>query len=383
MKRIAILGGGPAGSFAGHRLASAGFDVTIFDEKPAWEKPCGGGLTFKAYSRYPFLAENAAPKRRVTEAILDTPRAAPVRLTLRNPLLIYSRSELNGMLLERAAAAGARVERARVSEMERGGESWRLRTSAGVAEADFCIVATGARNSLAGTRMPFAAGEAVPALGYFVPGDQAHVDLVFLPNMGGYIWMFPRHDHVSAGISAKGVPAARLRMTLEAYLTVRGVEWQGAPFYAHVLPALKASSWPNLRPTGDGWLVVGDAAGLVDPVTGEGIYYALLSAELACDALLESGLTSAAAKRYQETLWTDIAADLQCAARMADWFYHGSFLRGSIPSRMAQFAHRSRSVAAVVQDLFAGTQPYATLKKRLIRTIPAALLEMAFGGGAA
>ncbi len=57
MKRVAILGGGPAGAFAAERLASAGLGVVLMDEKLAWEKPCGGGLTHKAYSQYPFLTE--------------------------------------------------------------------------------------------------------------------------------------------------------------------------------------------------------------------------------------------------------------------------------------------------------------------------------------
>src|ERR1035437_2157433 len=63
MKRVAILGGGPAGAFAAEKLASAGLGVVLMDEKLAWEKPCGGALTHKAYSQYPFLIENSTPKR--------------------------------------------------------------------------------------------------------------------------------------------------------------------------------------------------------------------------------------------------------------------------------------------------------------------------------
>ena len=53
--KVAVLGGGPSGAFAAERLAAAGVDTLLFDEKLAWEKPCGGGLTWKAYSQYPFL----------------------------------------------------------------------------------------------------------------------------------------------------------------------------------------------------------------------------------------------------------------------------------------------------------------------------------------
>src|SRR5688572_568011 len=63
MKRVAVLGGGPAGAFAAARLASAGVSTVLLDEKLAWEKPCGGGLTWKAYSQYPFLADNDTPRK--------------------------------------------------------------------------------------------------------------------------------------------------------------------------------------------------------------------------------------------------------------------------------------------------------------------------------
>ncbi|MGO9095379.1 MAG: hypothetical protein ACLQGV_09155 [Bryobacteraceae bacterium] len=73
MKRVAVLGGGPAGAFAAERLASAGLATVVLDEKLAWEKPCGGGLTAKAYRRYPFLLDNNLPKRLVSHTVLAAP----------------------------------------------------------------------------------------------------------------------------------------------------------------------------------------------------------------------------------------------------------------------------------------------------------------------
>ena len=100
MKCVAILGGGPAGAFAAAQLASAGLAVQVFDEKLAWEKPCGGGLTYKAYTQYPFLIDNDIPKRLVTETVLSAPSAGDVSLRLEDPLLIYSRLDLNRLLLD-------------------------------------------------------------------------------------------------------------------------------------------------------------------------------------------------------------------------------------------------------------------------------------------
>src|SRR3954468_7122356 len=119
MKRVAILGGGPAGAFAAERLASAGLHVVLVDEKLAWEKPCGGGLTHKAYSQYPFLIENVTPKKTITRTVLAAPKTQPVTLSLENPLLIYSRYDLNSLLLDRAQRAGAQLEQTRILNIER------------------------------------------------------------------------------------------------------------------------------------------------------------------------------------------------------------------------------------------------------------------------
>jgi len=175
MRRVAILGGGPAGAFAAERLARGGLETFVFDEKLAWEKPCGGGLTYKAYQQYPFLIENETPKRVVTETCLAAPKAGAVSMGLTRPLVIYSRLDLNRMLLERAQQAGAQLEKTRVLGMERCGRSWLLKTQHGSVEADFCVVATGARNPLRNVGTEWTRSDTMYALGYYVPTQQDHI----------------------------------------------------------------------------------------------------------------------------------------------------------------------------------------------------------------
>jgi len=382
MKRVAILGGGPGGAFAAERLASAGLDVLVFDEKLAWEKPCGGGLTYKAYSQYPFLIENSTPKRLISETTLAAPHGGEVSLKLDDPLLIYSRLDLNRMLLERAERAGAQIEKARVLEMSRHGRGWRLRTNSGTAHADFCIVATGARNALAEVGTQLTPEDTMLALGYYVPGDQARIDIQFLPRLEGYIWVFPRCGHLSVGICGKGEPASSLRKRLEQYLTERGIAWKGAAFYSHLLPSLNAASWKKNRVAGDGWMAVGDAAGLVDPVTGEGLYYAIRSADLAARAVLsEVGEPAGKACEYEQSLRRDFAADLEFGSRLAKRVFLGRFLFGSVPARMVQFTRRSPRFSAIIQDLFAGKQPYLGLKRRLLQNLNGSLYDVSMSLG--
>src|SRR5439155_2926383 len=156
VRRVAVLGGGPAGAFAAAELAASGLDTILLDDKLAWEKPCGGGLTYKAYHQYPFLMHNDAPKKLITETVLAAPGAGEVSLQLNEPLLIYSRFDLNRLLLERAERAGAQIEKTAVLGIQRQSSGWRLKTKSGGLDADFCLVATGARNTLrvVGTEFP-------------------------------------------------------------------------------------------------------------------------------------------------------------------------------------------------------------------------------------
>jgi len=376
MKPVAVLGGGPAGAFAAERLASAGLDTVVFDEKLAWEKPCGGGLTYKAYHTYPFLIENDTPKKLVTETVLAAPHARAATLRLSEPLLVYSRLDLNRLMLERAERAGARIEKARVLEIVRTTTGWRLRTSGGALDAGFCVIATGARNPLRDFGTQLAPQDAMSALGYYVPGDQPQIDIQFLPQLEGYIWIFPRCGHLSVGICGKREPAASLRKRLENYMAQRGLCWKGAAFFSHLLPSLETPAWRRNRVAGEGWLAIGDAAGLVDPITGEGLYYALRSADLAAKALL-ADLGGLAEQAYRRMLRRDFAADLEFGSRLAKRVFLGRFLFGSVPARVVQFTRRSSRFSGVMQDLFAGTQPYLGLKNRLLRNLNGSLYEIA------
>jgi len=378
--QVAIVGGGPAGACAAAQLASAGVRTILLEEKLAWEKPCGGGLTYRAYQRFPFLLGWQAPCRQVREVVFQAPGTDPARLWLRWPMLIYSRRQLNGLLLERAARAGAEIERARVTAVERGPAGWRIQAGGTTVEASFCVVANGARNCLRGLGIPFRAADVMYALGYYVEATQQAAEIAFLAGLRGYIWVFPRVDHLSVGICGKGEPALALRERLEQFLERRGLPYRHSCFYAHVLPSLETGSWSHARLAGSGWIAAGDAAGLVDPITGEGIYYAMRSGELAAQALIEAGLNpDRAPARYIQLLERDFLPELEFASRIAPRVYAGQFLGGTVPQRAVQFLRYSARFREVMQDLLAGLQPYTGLKQRLYRNLRATLQEVVLG----
>jgi flavin-dependent dehydrogenase len=362
MRQIAIVGGGPAGAMCGERLASAGFNVTIFDEHLAWEKPCGGGLTHKAVVAYPFLFDSPCAKKLVQTVELISSRGHRARLDLDHPIVIYSRKVLNGLLLERAAAAGCRVVRSHVGQVDTGGSRVRLRVGEAWSEADFVVIAAGARNALPLGAQPLARGDLEMTVGYFIPSQADAIRVKFLKRFEGYIWSFPRADHLSVGIcgSMARHTMPELRQRLEQFLSDEGISAKGGSLYSHVLPSPQLQTLRERRLAGPNWALAGDAAALVDPITGEGLYYALRSGDLLAEMLI-----AGSPARYPERLRADFSVDLEFGTRVARHVYSGRFLGGAVTTRMVQFINRSATFRTLMGDLFSGAQNYSSLKGRL------------------
>jgi geranylgeranyl reductase family protein len=382
MKEISIVGGGPAGAMCGERLARAGFDVTIFEERPGWEKPCGGGLTRKAIERYPFLLGNALSKREVrTAEIISNNRRGENRraqFDLGRPIVIYSRKVLNRLLLERAAAAGCRVVESRVASVDTHGDTPGERVhliARGVEhKCDFVVLAGGARNQLLPDTTPLRPQDLEMTLGYFIFAEEDVLKIKFLPQFEGYLWSFPRADHLSVGICGKMAEYSTqtLRRHLERFICEENLSTRGAQFFAHVLPAPEADTIHHRRVAGKNWALVGDAAACTDPITGEGLYYALRSGDLLAEALIQE-----APETYSAQLWSEFSADLEFAARIARVVFRGQFLGAAVTTRMVQFLSRSATFREVVRDVFSGSQNYRTLKGRLWAQLGGTLAEIA------
>jgi flavin-dependent dehydrogenase len=377
---IAIVGGGPAGALAAALLGAVGRDVLIFDEKLAWEKPCGGGITHKALERYPFLAEAGGASNLVSECELISPSGQRVRFRLQQSVAIFSRLALNGMLLERARRAGPSVEirNERVTQIARTGDAWRLITPRCEYRASYLILAAGARNPFRAQLLsPILPGDLMVTAGYFIPRDSSPDDgplmqIQFLEGITGYIWVFPRAGHVSAGISGKmgEISTGELRRILERWLPENGFRLDGARFYSHILPSLRTRTFERLEVCREGWAMIGDSAGLVDPITGEGLYYALRSAELCAGALLAGRPDD-----YSAQLAEEVLPELRLAARVSERFYNGQVFGGSVLERMVALTAQSASFRELMSDLFAGTQGYGDLRARLYRVLPTVLKE--------
>lgn len=382
LKSVAIIGGGPAGATAAERLLRSRPDlhVSIFEERLGWEKPCGGGLPYKVLDRYPFLLEAAEPHFVTRDCEFVAGNGDAARFTMRRPLAIYSRRVLNALLLDRARNAGAEVIADRVIDLQRAdgssGRGLELRTRQGARHScDHVVIAAGGRTTLRRQlARPFTSGDLLLTFGYYVPGSAELLRVQFFRGFEGYAWAFPRPDHLSVGIaaSARHSSMADLKQRLQRFMDQYGYDSKEAPVFSHVLPVLGRRSWKQMKLAGAGWSLVGDAAGLADPITGEGIYFAMRSGELVAEALADD-----APEMYPRRVWSDFGRHLAFGARLTHRFYLGNFLGQPSTTRMIQLARRTTAFRHLLQDLIDGLQSYRTLAPRVCWTFVRALGEMA------
>ena len=373
MKNISIVGGGPAGSLCGERLARAGFQVTIFDERLAWEKPCGGGLTHKAIEAYPFLLDSPQPKKLIRTAELISSRGHRARFDMSHPIVIYSRKVLNGLLLDRAVAAGCAAICSRVTKVNTEGPQVRLTAAGEERVSDFVVLAAGARNQLLPETTALGSRDLEVTLGYFVPTEEDIIKVKFLKQFEGYLWSFPRADHLSVGICAKMGQSStpQLRRHLDDFIREENLSLDGARFYSHVLPSPEAKTLRGRRIVGKNWAMAGDAAACVDPITGEGLFYAMRSGDLLAQAIVEGK-----PQAYPERLRSAFSADLEFAASIARKLFLGTFLGDAITTRMVQFLKHSPAFGDLVRDVFSGSQDYRSLKRRLWNQLGITMTEI-------
>jgi len=362
---VIVVGAGPAGTSAAFVLAAAGRRVALLERQrfPRY-KTCGGGVVWRALAALPCRrpAEGDLPMLPVHRVAVHGAGARPIVVERAEPpVTMVMRADFDAYLADRAAEAGAqRSEGVAIREVRRDGPD--LVCDAGREEyrAPAVIAADGAGSRLA-RLVPGAVGIRLgPALemerlGASVEGAPVtRFDFGVVP--GGYGWVFPKRDGLSAGVFSGRPSCPSLRSHYRDYIRrvglLDGAEGRVSGHRIPVCPGRSAGS--------DGLLLAGDAAGLADPLTGEGISYAIRSGRLAAEAVLRAGGVAAkAARLYDGLLARHLLPEIRTARLLAGIVHAAPVLS------YRYFRERPRFAEAVV-DVFLGRRTYPDLLRRAL-----------------
>ena len=348
---VIVVGAGPGGSTAAYRLAAAGRTVLLLDraEFPR-DKPCGGGLTIRAVKLLPFSIEP------VVEARVDAMRfrvgfRSSFERKCRGPVVLMTqRRRLDHFLVEQAVGAGSDFRQgAKVTTIEADDDGVTVRWSGGangacggdggIARGAVLVGADGCNGvvpKLLGLGGDYTHGVALEANVSYSGDERARyegtavIELGTVP--GGYGWVFPKGDHFNVGVGGWEEEGPRLREHLAALCAAHGVSVDRlADQRGYRLPLRRPGS-PLVRGRA---LLIGDAAGVVDPLTGDGMYEAFLTGKLASNAILDLLEGQATGLAGYETAVRRALGSLAAAswgAKVAfDRFPRATFLLARVP----------------------------------------------------
>lgn len=329
---VIVIGLGPAGAAAAHDLGEAGLQVLALEKaRHPRPKPCGGSLSVRVEQ---LLGSDILDLvERVIHGVVLTLRGEnPVSVWSRHPVAyLVMRHQFDTFLAERARKAGVEIRQGeqaiQVSERK---NCVLVTTDREVYRGKVVIAADGARSAVSRSlglqpkRQLAAAleGEIWTQSPWVIGrGDQVRMDFGSIP--GGYAWAFPKANHLSVGVGGFGKKARSPKPFYHQFLNREGIQ--------DAIEQERRSGWVlplhrkgNSRLTGRRTMLVGDAAALVEPFVGEGIYYAIRSGQLAAEAVVEgiaAGDDPPSLQHYEAAVRREIGQELDAAAKIGAVVY--------------------------------------------------------------
>ena len=399
---VIVAGAGPAGATAALRLARAGMRVLIVERYPLpRQKPCGGGISTRVLSRFPWLSDSLLqiPTHPVSSLYLEGPSGGVFRMQSNGPaVILIRRVEFDYLLASMARDAGAEIlEATAVAQARQDADGVTLRTRDGRELRAPMVIAADGVNSVIARRLGMNPGWPAGKLALDMMEETPTAALraaepetlsVFYGYGGahGYAYIFPKREHVNVGIGYV-LPYFKARVDLTPYdlqqtfvgeLRERGL-LDGASQRGNFTPFLIPIGGPLSRTADGRVLLAGDAGGFVNGFSAEGIYYAMVTGDLAAGALLAArrhgAIVPAVARRAYVRAWKqEIGAELRDSVLIQRYLFHTP----SRLDRVVRAAQRQPEFSRILVDYASGRLPYHAARRRLLWNFPRLLPRLAW-----
>jgi len=331
---VAIVGAGPAGGAAAFALAKGGLNVAVLEKaEPPRYKTCGGGVLARALRWLPANLRPAVERECLAAEVYHHAPALNFSTRREEPIVsMVMRDRFDNLLTEAAIGAGAELfSGAPVVEIARHADAVELRTSDENFRARFVVAADGAGSVVARLcGLPDLRG-VIPALECEMTVDPetlarfsgaARFDFGLTPR--GYAWVFPKREHLSVGVLTTRRGACNLNNEYARYVQHLGLAPITEERHGYMIPGRPRARLFDVPRI----LLTGDAAGLADPVTAEGISAAIRSGQLAAEAILAGRPDDTATRHmYRESLRATLLRELRVARMLARVLYDFPKLR--------------------------------------------------------
>ncbi|ADL11978.1 geranylgeranyl reductase family protein [Acetohalobium arabaticum] len=366
---ILIVGAGPAGAYTAYRLAQADLDVLLLEkeELPRY-KPCGGGLTSKVFGIIPEFNLDHVIEDKISTVVFTHNVEAPIKLDFIEPFTYMTmRDKFDYFLVQQAKEVGVKViDNTPVVDIRCMSDRVRVCTTGSEYTAKYIIGADGARSLVAqqlglmdGVESAIAYEKEIKVSSQLLEAQRGIMNLDYGIIHGGYSWIFPKVDHFSVGVGtfAEGVS---LKKSLEDYLAKGKIDdYKELKAKGHPLPVGGSKRELTYKRA----VLIGDAAGLVDPLSGEGIFYALKSADLASRILLDVIRRGKSLSRYTTLINQEILPEFRKAELIKKIFFKFSDLLHKL------FMKENWILKKLIQVIY-GDDTYSNLYDNIQNQIP-------------
>jgi geranylgeranyl reductase family protein len=393
---VIVAGAGPAGAVAARTLAAAGIDTLLVDRSAfPRNKPCGGGITTRGLTRFPWLsaAIDGIDIHSVSKLHLESPDGSVLKLSAEGPVgILVRRVQFDHALVRAATGAGARLrEGFEITQVERDAEGVTLQSRSGERLRAPMVVAADGVHSVIGKRTGVNARWPTRSIAIDMMEETpnevlraSHPDEVWIAyayrGLDGYSYIFPKTHHVNVGIGCllshfKGEVAAQpydLQSGFVSSLVGTG-ELQGRSDRKCFTPYLIPVGGPLARTYDGRVLFAGDAGGFVNGFTAEGIYYSMISGELAGRAIARAGATPERSGPAYQRMWRrEMGAELRDSVLIQRYLF-GNHAR---VNHLVRGGSRMPWLTEAMIDYVAGRRSYGALRRDVLLRSPGTAIRL-------